>query len=142
MNTSLRRAQNHTREEPMHTDLELLQGFWSITSFAMDGHEMPANMFANAGILVNANRFTSIGMGAEYEGTLEIDPSTNPRQLNMHFDVGPEKGNVNLCIYEIVGEIWKLCIATRGTIRPADFSSAPGSGFAVEVLQRDHRPER
>ena len=79
----------------MHTDLELLQGFWSITSLAMDGQEMHASMFANAGIVVNANRFTSIGMGAEYEGTLEIDQTTNPRQLNMKFDVGPATGHVH-----------------------------------------------
>jgi uncharacterized protein (TIGR03067 family) len=89
----------------MRTDLELLQGLWSITSLAMDGQEMDASMFANASIVVNANRFTSIGMGAEYEGTLEIDPTTSPRQLNMQFDVGPEKGNVNLCIYEVDGEV-------------------------------------
>ncbi|SRR5258708_5650350 len=102
----------------MRTDLELLQGFWSITSLAMDGQEMHASMFANAGIFVNANRFTSIGIGAEYEGTLEIYPTTSPRQLNMQFDVGLEKGNVNLCNYEIDGEVWRLCIATRGTVRP------------------------
>jgi hypothetical protein len=47
----------------MRTDLELLQGLWSITSLAMDGQEMDANMFANASIVVNANRFTSIGIG-------------------------------------------------------------------------------
>jgi uncharacterized protein (TIGR03067 family) len=125
-----------TPEALMHTDIELLQGSWSITSLAIDGQEMRASMFAKAGIVVNANRFTSIGMGAEYEGTLEIDPSTNPRQLNMQFDVGPGKGNVNPCIYEIVGDVWRLCISTRGTVRPPAFVSTPGSGFAAEVLQR------
>ena len=100
---------------------------------------MPANMLANASIEVKGNRFTSLGMGAEYEGTLELDPSANPRRLNMQFDVGPEKGNINLCIYDLVGDVWKLCIATRGSVRPSTFASAPGSSFAVEVLQRVNR---
>ena len=60
----------------------------------------------------------------------------SPRQLNMQFDVGPEKGNVNLCIYEVDREVWRLCIATRGTVRPLAFLSTPGSGLAAEVLQR------
>jgi uncharacterized protein (TIGR03067 family) len=87
---------------------------------------------------VNGKRFTSTGMGTEYEGTLELDASTNPRQLNMRFDAGPEKGNVNLCIYEIAGNDWKLCVATRGPVRPASFDTRPGSGIAVEVLQRNN----
>jgi len=120
----------------MHQDLELLQGSWSITSLSMEGQELPASMFANGSIVVKGNRFTSLGMGAVYEGTLTLDSSANPRQLDMNFDAGPEKGNVNFCIYEISGEIWKLCIATRGMVRPPAFISTPGSDIALETLQR------
>jgi uncharacterized protein (TIGR03067 family) len=122
----------------MPSDLDLLQGTWSIRSLRMDGHEMPSAIYANAGIVVKGDRFTSTGMGAEYEGTLELDASTNPRQLNMRFDAGPEKGNVNLCIYEIAGNDWKLCVATRGPVRPSSFDTTPGSGIAVEVLKRNN----
>ena len=120
----------------MPLDIDILQGTWFIESLSMEGQDLPAAMFANARIVVEADRFTSLGMGAQYEGTLELVTSTNPRQLNMNFDVGPEKGNVNLCIYEIAGDLWKLCIATRGSVRPSTFLSAPGSGIALEVLRR------
>ena len=123
----------------MRQDIDLLQGSGSVTSLEMEGQVMPASLLANAKIEVKGNRFTSLGMGAEYEGTLALDPSANPRQLNMKFDVGPEKGNTNLCIYEILGDVWKMCIATRGSVRPSTFASTPGSGFALEVLQRVDR---
>jgi uncharacterized protein (TIGR03067 family) len=123
----------------MREDIDLLQGSWSISSLTMDGLEVSADVFASGNIVVKGNRFTSIGMGAEYEGTLELDPSTNPRQLNMRFDIGPEQCNVNLCIYEIVGDVWRLCVATRGPVRPSTFVSTSGSGFAVEVLRRVER---
>jgi uncharacterized protein (TIGR03067 family) len=97
---------------------------------------MPANIFANARLAVKGNRFASIGMGAEYEGTLEIDESATPRHIDMKFHAGPEKGNTNLSIYELSGDIWKICVATRGSVRPSAFASTPGSGFAVEVLKR------
>src|SRR5258705_23627 len=101
---------------------------------------MPESMLANARIAVDGNRFASMSMGAKYEGTLELDESTSPRQLNMKFDAGPEKGNTNLCIYELDGDIWKICIATRGVVRPSSFASTPGSGFAFETLTRRSAP--
>jgi uncharacterized protein (TIGR03067 family) len=120
----------------MNHDLDLLQGSWTVTALEVDGQKMPASMLANARIAINGDRFTSTGMGATYEGTLELDESTSPRQLNMKFDAGPEKGNTNLCIYELDGDIWKICIATRGSVRPSSFTSPPGSGFAFETLTR------
>jgi len=54
----------------------------------------------------------------------------------MRFAAGPEMGNTNLCIYELDGDIWKICIATRGSVRPSSFASTPGSGFAFETLTR------
>jgi uncharacterized protein (TIGR03067 family) len=85
----------------MREDIELLQGTWSVKSLEIDEREMPTSMLANASILVEGNRFISLGMGAEYEGTLELGPSTTPAELNMKFDGGPEKGNVNRGIYEL-----------------------------------------
>jgi uncharacterized protein (TIGR03067 family) len=120
----------------MPRDIDLLQGSWLVTSLELDGQAMPANIFASARLVIKGHRFTSVGMGAEYEGTLEVDESTTPRQIDMQFDAGPEKGNVNLSIYELSGDIWKICVATRGSLRPSIFESTPGSSFAVEVLKR------
>jgi uncharacterized protein (TIGR03067 family) len=120
----------------MSNDLNLLQGSWSVTTLELDGQKMPAAMLADARIVVQGDRFTSTGMGGVYEGTLELDESTTPRQLNMTFDAGPEKGNTNLGIYKLDGDIWKLCLATRGTARPSRFASNARSGFAFETLTR------
>jgi uncharacterized protein (TIGR03067 family) len=90
----------------------------------------------DARIVIEGGRFTSLGMGAVYEGTLQLDPSVKPAYIDMKFEKGPEAGNTNLGIYEFKGDSWMLCIATRGTVRPATFASAPGSGIAVEKLVR------
>lgn len=121
----------------MNQDLDLLQGSWTITALQVNGEQMSEEMLRGARIVVRGNRFISTGMGAVYEGQLELDASVSPRQLDMKFDAGPEKGNTNLCIYELEGDTWKICIATHGTVRPAKFASSKGSGFAVETLIRD-----
>jgi hypothetical protein len=50
---------------------------------------------------VKGNRFTSLGMGAEYGGTLEFEPTAIPRRFNMVFECWPGKRKRNLCIYEV-----------------------------------------
>jgi uncharacterized protein (TIGR03067 family) len=62
----------------MPQDIDLLQGSWSIKSLALEGQEMPAAMFVNASMVVQGNRFTSLGMGTQYQGTLELDPFATP----------------------------------------------------------------
>lgn len=120
----------------MNRDLNQLQGVWSVSALKVDGRRMLPAMFENARVVIRKNRFTSTGMGTIYEGTLELDESAMPRQLTMRFDAGPEKGNTNLCIYELDGDTWKMCIATRGNKRPARFVSTAGSGLALETLTR------
>jgi uncharacterized protein (TIGR03067 family) len=120
----------------MRDDLDLLQGTWSVTSLEVEGQKMTAGMLDGAQIVIKGNRFTSMGMGAVYKGTLKIDASVKPARLDMKFSAGPEKGNTNLGIYKLDEDTWKLCLAMRGDVRPSKFGSTPGSGFALETLTR------
>jgi len=118
----------------MKQDLDRLQGAWAIVGLEMDGQ--PTDLIGDARIVIESNRFTSTGMGDEYAGTLELDSSASPARIDMKFDSGPEKGNSNLGIYELDGDSWKICLATRGAVRPAKFASPPDSGIALETLVR------
>src|ERR1019366_6726666 len=60
----------------------------------------------------------------------------SPKTVDLNFTAGPEKGYRNLGIYELAGDTWKLCLATRGPIRPKNFSTKPGDGVALETLVR------
>jgi uncharacterized protein (TIGR03067 family) len=116
------------------TDLDRLQGTWNVAALEVDGQ--PMSVPGDARIVIEGNRFNSLGMGAEYEGTLEFDASGKPARIDMKFDKGPEAGNTNRGIYQFTGDSWKLCVATRGAERPEAFKSTPGSGIAVERLVR------
>lgn len=120
------------------SDIDLLQGTWTITTLEVDGQQMSAPESAH--IVIKDNRFTSNGMGAEYAGTLELDASASPRRLDMKFDAGHAKGITNPGIYELKGNKLKLCLATGGTVRPKKFATTPGSGFALETLTRAKGP--
>ena len=121
----------------MKPDLEKLQGVWTIVSLEMDGKAVPASAIGKARITIEGDRFVSSGMGATYEGKVEIDESATPRTFDVKFDAGPEKGNTSYAIYELDGDTWRLCLTTRGSTRPKKFATEPGTGVALEILKRE-----
>src|SRR5271157_2837607 len=118
------------------TDLDLLQGSWSVVSLEVDGQSLPQSMLADSRIELKGGRFRSLNMGAVYEGILKLDPTATPKTFDLAFTKGPEKGNTNLGIYEIEGGQWRLCLATRGDARPKKFATRPNTGHALQILQR------
>jgi uncharacterized protein (TIGR03067 family) len=121
----------------MQEDLAKLQGSWTLHALELEGQEMPPM----GGIEIAGSRFTSIGMGHEYAGTVEIDDSAKPKRFDMVFTEGPEAGNRNCGIYELDGDTWKICLNMHGKDRPRSFASKRGSGNAVEIFHRGAVPD-
>jgi len=116
------------------TDLDRLQGSWNIDFLEVDGTAMPSS--PDSRIVIEDDKFQSLGMGAVYEGKLEIDARRKPKQFDLVFTDGPEKGNRSLGIYELNGDSWKICFTVTGKRRPSKFETKPGSGLALETLTR------
>ena len=118
----------------MSPDLDRLQGTWNIVEFELESQKLPA---AGSKIIVDGSNFTTLAMGARYEGTLTLDATRRPKTFELTFTEGPEKGNTSLGIYDLTGDTWTICLGLTGRSRPAEFATAPGSGHALEVLKRD-----
>jgi uncharacterized protein (TIGR03067 family) len=121
----------------MPSDLDKIQGRWRVVSLETDGQTMSPAALEGARIIVNGDSFTSMAMGATYEGTVRMRAGKAPRAFDLLFTAGTEKGNRNLGIYKIDGRRWTICLATRGAVRPKTFATRSGSGIALETLVRD-----
>jgi uncharacterized protein (TIGR03067 family) len=121
----------------MAADLDQLQGIWRVVTLEMDGRRMPAGAFSGAKIVVDGTRFTTLSMGARYEGRVELDPTKTPKFFDVIFTEGPEKGNTSRGIYQLEGDAWKICMTVTGSTRPQKFETTPGSGHALETLARE-----
>lgn len=126
----------NSKRPPTSPDLEKLQGTWYIISLESNGQKMPAAAFDGAQIMIEDEKFTSIGMGATYKGKIEFDDSKKPKTFDLIFTAGPQKGTRNLGIYKLTGSSWTICLATQGTERPRKFATQPGTGIALETLER------
>ena len=119
-------------------DLEKLQGTWSVTHLELNGTTLPPATYADAKIILTADKFKSLSMGAIYEGRIELDPAKNPKTLKMIFTEGPERGNTNFGIYDLNADTWKLCLSITGGPAPNSFTTTPSSGCALQILTRSN----
>jgi uncharacterized protein (TIGR03067 family) len=114
-------------------DLDQLQGEWRLESGVREGKEMPAEMRRLFKCIIQANKFTITREGKPVEeGTLNLDATARPKTID--FDLG--KGKWPLGIYEVNGEIYKVCYASTGKDRPDDFTAKEGSGRTLSVWRR------
>ena len=123
----------------MDEDLQKLQGEWNIVFLEVDGIAPAPNTFAGAKITIEGDRFTTLGMGGIFEGNLAVNSASSPKSLRMAFTAGPEKGNTNHGIYELEGDRLRLCLCVTGGAAPTEFATSPGSGCALETLDRTSR---
>jgi len=120
----------------MSDDLAAVQGAWGITALEVDGLTLPGAMLSAAEVRVEGDRFTSLGMGAPYSGTLSLEPGAPHNRFTLAFAEGPEAGRANHGLYELVGDTWRICLNMSGGPAPGAFSTAPGSGCALQTLTR------
>jgi uncharacterized protein (TIGR03067 family) len=125
----------------MDEELQKLQGVWNVVFLEVNGLTPAWNVFAGAQIVVKGDQFKSIAMGAEHGGKIELDAEGAPKTFRFKFTEGPEKGNTNNGIYELDGDRWRICLAFTGGPAPTEFATSPGSGRALETLDRDKRAE-
>lgn len=116
--------------------LAQLQGTWRVVSLEIDGAPVPPAAFSQARIEVDGDRFVSRGMGADYTGEISVDDAASPATFTLTFKAGPEAGHANHGIYETEGERWRFCLQMRGGDAPKSFTTAAGSGCALQTLQR------
>src|SRR5262245_2300354 len=112
-------------ETEMASDLDKLQGTWHITALETGGTKMPDP--ADATVMLEGRTFKSVGMGAPFEGTVELDETKTPRTIDLVFSGGHAKGIRNVGIYRIDKDGWTLCLATEGRKRPATFATKAGT---------------
>ena len=116
--------------------LAQLQGTWRVVSLEVDGAPIPSAAFSQARIVVDGDSFVSRGMGADYAGEVRVDDAPAPAKFTLTFKTGPEAGNTNHGIYEVNGDRWRMCLQMTGAAAPQAFATTPGSGCALQTLER------
>jgi uncharacterized protein (TIGR03067 family) len=130
-------ACNRQAEAPAapKTDLERFQGTWYLVMAMQDGKILPHDKVTQTTIVFKGDTFLFPG-SAEYatskSGTIKLDETKTPKEMDA---ISAEK-EVMLGIYALDEGGYKVCFAPAGKPRPTDMGSTPGSGYILQVWQR------
>lgn len=119
-------------------DLESLQGTWRSLAMVIDGRKIPAAAIEHRRIIVIDDKYVVVdGDLTLRRGSIRIDPTKTPKQIDALPMDGHHAGKVDLGIYEMTPGLLRLCWSPPGQPRPTDFTCEPGSGKWMATDQKD-----
>ncbi len=129
-------AADTAKEEAVKNDLKKLQGTWSVVSMEMDGKLLPDETRRKIKLTITGENFTFDNGEDTHGGRYKVDPTQDPKELDIVITRGDEKGKVYLVSYKFEGDRMIQCMELSNQRRPREFTGKAGSGCALEVWQR------
>jgi uncharacterized protein (TIGR03067 family) len=123
-------------------ELERHQGTWRATSSIYDGQEAPAEIVRSITRTVEKDHVVWNRDGKSFAGTrIELDPSRDPKAIDVIPDGGQNRGEHVLGIYKLEKDRLTICMAAPGKPRPKEFKAEKGSGCTLRRFAREKAPE-
>jgi uncharacterized protein (TIGR03067 family) len=126
-----------TPEERLQREEEKITGTWRVTTAKANGERVPPEHLPRLKLTFKNGKFTAqLDKGEPQEGTYKLDPSKNPKQMDLNRTQGPKEGRNQIGIYEFAGDTLKICACESGNKRPENFDTRDKPGYTVLVLRR------
>src|SRR5262245_43423151 len=106
-------------------DLQNLEGTWQLVSGERDGKKFTDEEVKKTKLFIKGDTFRIPGtdVGTSQDGTIKIDPSKKPKEMDATTGSGPDKGKTWQGMYELDGDMYKVCFAPPGKDRPKELFS-------------------
>jgi len=115
-------------------DLKKLQGTWEMAELEINGQQVPEEKRKDTILVIKDDKYIIKIKDKTHETTFKLDPSKEPKEIDMLFPDGVNAPKVAKGIYHLDGDTFKLCRAQApGEERPRDFVTAADSGLFVVV---------
>ncbi len=100
-----------------------LDGTWVPSSAELAGKKLPADAIASWKLVIKDADYTFTSNEPTDKGTVKVDRSAKPMTMDIKGVDGPNKGKTILAIFELNGDILKVCYDVGGQKRPAEFQT-------------------
>jgi uncharacterized protein (TIGR03067 family) len=118
------------------TELEKLQGKWEVTAVVFDGTTTD-NLKGVKGVF-DKDKLSLIGDEGKREFSIKLDPTKKPKAIDMTALDGDCKDKTNPAIYQLEGDMLRLCMFNEpgNTKRPTELASKEGSKLLLMTFKR------
>ena len=125
-------ANKPSSDESVKNELSKMEGTWIAVSAERDGEKRSKDDIKDLKFVVKGDKWAITLEGQEYQGTLKIDPTKDPKES----DSIMEDGQTVKAIYKVDDKHLTLCWRGPGEDRPKEFVSKADSGINLVVFKR------
>ncbi len=126
------------KQKAIEKEWKLRNGTWEPVSTVVDGKEMPAPKDRKFVLTYQDGQYRDLLDGKVVgEGESRIDPTKDPKTLDIIPRGADPKTQTLHAIYELKGDELKVCMALpAGKARPTKFEAPAGSGQILMTFKR------
>src|SRR5262245_54917560 len=89
------------------SDLQVLQGTWTVLSIDVNGQKLPQDKVGDAQAVIEGNHYTL----HDFRLTFQLDSSKTPPTIDLQGRTGRNEPVVIIGIYQLEGDTLRLCLA-------------------------------
>jgi uncharacterized protein (TIGR03067 family) len=119
-------------------ELTKLDGTWVVESILRDPREKYPDEGKGIQCVIKEGKVLAKAPGKDQPSpgglAIKIHPAKTPKAMDLQSEGGKD---VILAIYELEGDILRVCWGPLEKPRPTEFASKPGSGHSLVVLKRE-----
>ena len=124
------------KKAAIEAELKRFEGSWRFVSMEYAGKLVPEESLRGERLILKEDRFTQKTGGASIAGVFSVDPSVKPKTIDITITGGPAVGVLIQGIYELEGDVYKVCSGLPGKPRPTSFASSAGNGLSVLAREK------
>lgn len=118
-------------------DSKMLEGTWLPVEAELGGQKFPDEVRNTIKLVVKDEKYeVTVGKAVD-RGTVKLNPSAKPKEMDVTGTEGPNKGKTILAIYEVTGDTLRVCYDLEGKKRPTDFKTTKDTKHFLVTYKRE-----
>lgn len=143
LSVSLLLGADTQKDDAVKAETKNLQGTWSVVSAEREGNKVPDDEIKKTTLVIKGDKL--IARKTENtpkpeekitEMSFTLDPTKNPKWIDVTYTSGERKDESSQGIYEVKGDTLKICMS-RAATRPMEFETKPESQRHLMILKRE-----
>ncbi|HEY1861672.1 MAG TPA: TIGR03067 domain-containing protein [Gemmataceae bacterium] len=126
-----------SRGDDAKDDAKSMDGTWLPSAAELGGEKYPDEARKTMKLVMDDGKYSvTVGKNPD-RGTVKLDPSKKPKEMDIVGTEGPNKGKTILAIYEKTDDTLRICYDLSGKSRPTEFKSTKGTQLFLVTYNRE-----
>ena len=126
-----------SRGDDAKDDAKSIDGTWLPSVAELGGEKFPDEVRKTMKLVMDDGKYTvTVGKNPD-KGTVKLDSSKKPKEMDIVGTEGPNKGKTILAIYEKTDDTLRICYDLSGKARPTEFKTTKGTQQFLVTYNRE-----